>query len=202
MFSRTTASHFFTLFCLWVNVLSINASPLPYENRRSPPVQFGPSLPPPRLIRDLQILTFYIDQPREHSTLLIGTTGVHALTEDGHVSLTSILTPQKMPEEFTAANLTGLEETGHRVTSLGTASFRDAAEEQEAIDQILQVKLPQYAQGGNCRDFIRLALKILIRKKNVIREEVFPRFEKFYEERMPVIQKHHDEKKRTRQVPL
>ncbi|KAJ3859287.1 hypothetical protein EV359DRAFT_68288 [Lentinula novae-zelandiae] len=195
MFSRTTASRFFTLFCLWVNVLSIAASPVSYKSEGSPPTQFGPPLPPPRRIQNLQILTTRFGEAGEHSSLLIGTTCVHALTEDGIVHLDSILTPKKTPNQYTAARIEGL--VGSKQTSLGKASFRDQAEEQEAIDKILEIKLPRFDQGGNCRDFIRLALGVLIRKKNAVWEEVMPKFEKFYEERTPVLEKHLAEAQKT-----
>lgn len=213
MFSRTTASRFFTLFCLWVNVLSIAASPVSYKSERSPPTQFGPPLPrtfrkkkpefvvlfltngeicslttAPRRIQNLQILTTRFGEAGEHSSLLIGTTCVHALTEDGIIHLDSILTPKKTPKPYTAQRIKGL--VGSKQTSLGEASFRDEAEEQEAINEILEIKLPRFDQGGNCRDFIRLALGVLIRKKNAVRGEVMPKFEKFYEERRPVLEKH------------
>ncbi|KAJ3892836.1 hypothetical protein GG344DRAFT_75602 [Lentinula edodes] len=194
MFSRTTASRFFTLFCLWVNVLSIAASPVSYKSERSPPTQFGPPLPPPRRIQNLQILTTRFGEAGEHSSLLIGTTCVHALTEDGDIYLDSILTPKKTPKPYTAERIKGL--VGSKQTSLGKASFRDQAEEQEAINKILEIKLPQYDQGGNCRDFIRLALGVLIRKKNAVWEEVMPKFEKFYEERKPVREKYWAEAQR------
>ncbi|KAJ3872007.1 hypothetical protein F5051DRAFT_507319 [Lentinula edodes] len=194
MFFQTPASRsMFTLFCLWVNILAIVASPLPYGNgsKASPPGQFGPPLPPPRRIQDLRILTTHIGDSEEHSSLVIGTTCVHAMTDDRHITPASILTPKKSANVFDAATLEGLQGLGHRVTSLGTASFRDQADEEEAIEEMLGLRLPRFTQdGGNCMDFLRLALRVLIRRKNVKRQDVMPKFEEFYGERMVVFKEH------------
>ncbi|KAJ3905087.1 hypothetical protein F5879DRAFT_19887 [Lentinula edodes] len=90
MFFQTPASRLMcTLFCLWVNIFAIVASPLPYGNgsKASPPGQFGAPLchvrgrfgfekPPPRSSSLLPLLTYAYSSPARIRDLRILTTHI------------------------------------------------------------------------------------------------------------------------------
>ncbi|KAJ3859289.1 hypothetical protein EV359DRAFT_68290 [Lentinula novae-zelandiae] len=161
MLPRIIASPCFVLPCLWVAALAVFALPMPTGGKDAA-VVFGPQ---PPMIVDLHIIIAKMNTIDEHSMIGIGNTVLHAnLSNLLDRTPNTILTPRRLD-----IPLKILKEDYDTVL-IGEARFKDEKDFQEAIEEMLKVKLPPIRYKGTCRDYIWKVLQELKRYREIYNE--------------------------------
>ncbi|KAJ4463539.1 hypothetical protein C8J55DRAFT_494325 [Lentinula edodes] len=160
--------------CLWVATLAVFALPMPPGGKDTAMV-FGPQ---PPMIADLHIIIARMNIPREHSMIGIHDTVLHAIFPDPE---------DRTPDTILIAEgvdipMETLKEDHHSILS-GQARFKDEKDLQEAIEEMLKVKMPPIHYKGTCRDYIWQVLQKLKVRGNIIAPGVLRKFRTIYNER-------------------
>lgn len=174
MLPRIVTLPFFVLPCLWVATLAVFALPMP-PGGKDTAVVFGPQ---PPMIADLHIIIARMNTPREHSMIGIHDTVLHATFPDpSDRTPDTILIVERLDSPMET-----LKEDHHSIF-IGQARFKDEKDFQEAIEEMLKVKMPPIRYKGTCRDYIWQVLQKLKVRGNIIYSGVLRKFRKIYNER-------------------
>ncbi|KAJ3996273.1 hypothetical protein F5050DRAFT_134646 [Lentinula boryana] len=160
MLFTVSTSRLLTLLYLCVSILTASGSPLPPDGV----TRFGPELPP-GFFRPEVRLKLGVVKPKQspigHAVLAIDDVMVHATWAD----LTDTqLIPKKVPEEDLE-----LYRRASKWFPLGKAKFKSQADKEQALTDMLSIKLPPYGKtGGGCWDYIESALETLRKRGELL----------------------------------
>lgn len=154
--------------------LAVFALPMP-PGGKDAAVVFGPQ---PPMIADLHIIIARMNTPREHSMIGIRDTVLHATFPDPFDRTPDTI----LILERVDSPMETLKEDYHLIF-IGQARFKDEKDFQEAIEEMLKVKMPPIRYKGTCRDYIWQMLQELKVRGYIVDPGVLRRYRKIYNER-------------------
>ncbi|KAJ3992224.1 hypothetical protein F5050DRAFT_972387 [Lentinula boryana] len=161
MLFTVSTSRLFTLLYLCVSILTASGSPLPPDGV----ISSRPELPPGSRFKSEVQLELGYDKLKQtstvHAVLTIDDTTVHATWTDNSYT-------QLHPEEISEIRLKHFR-SDFAWIPLGEAKFKSPADKEQALKDILSIKLPPYTEtGGSCWNYIESALKTLTKREELL----------------------------------